>query len=174
MEVNGKNFKPLIAQEEIESKIKFLARRISEDYKDLDPVILGVLNGSYMFFAELTKSLSFETQIGFIRYQSYAGTSSTGQFQISLPLPKEIKGRHVIIVEDIIDSGATLKKIMEDAADLSPKSIELATMLIKPKVFRNKYPVKYIGFEIPDNFVIGYGLDYDGRGRNLPDIMVLD
>lgn len=173
MEVNGKQFKELIPGDEVLEKINFLAKSISEEYKGLDPLILGVLNGSYLFFAELTKALDFEAQIGFIRYQSYAGTSSTGEFKITLPLPEEIRGRHVIIVEDIIDTGATLKKIMEDAASLEPASVEIATMLIKPKVFRNKYPVKYIGFEIPDKFVIGYGLDYDGRGRNLGDIMVL-
>ncbi len=173
MLVGDKEFKVLIPGKEIVKGINALSKKISKDYKGLDPLLVCVLNGSYLFFAELTKGINFEVEVAFIRYQSYVGTSSTGEFKVSLPLPEDIQGRHIIIVEDIIDTGATLERIIADAKDHNPASIEIASMLMKPEVFQNKFPVKYKGFEIPNKFVIGYGLDYDSRGRNLSDIMVL-
>ncbi len=173
MTIKDKTFESLIPHDQLVERIKILASSISTDFEGKDPIVIGVLNGSYLFFSDLTKEISYEVEVAFIRYKSYDGLSSTGKFKISLPIPESAKNRHIIIVEDIVDTGKTLRKILEDVKDFNPKSVSICTMLLKPEVFKDAFEVKYVGFEIPNKFVIGYGLDYDERGRNLKEIMVL-
>ena len=173
MQIKDKTFEIFISNEKIVQRAAELAAQISQDYEGKDPLIVAVLNGSLYFFTELTLGLDKEIEIALVRYQSYQGTKSTGEFVVSLPFGKNVTGRDVILVEDIVDTGGTLAKLQQELQALEPKSVAVVTLLLKPTVFQNKFPVKYVGFEIPEKFVLGYGLDYDGRGRNLRDIYVL-
>ncbi len=171
--IKDKEFEIYLSKEKIADRINVLAEQIEEDYKDKDPLVIGVLNGSLYFLTDLSLQLNKEVEIALIRYQSYEGTTSTGGFKVTLPLDSRVTGRDVLLVEDIVDTGRTIEKIKSDLAELNPKSVEVVSLLLKPEVFGDKFPVKYVGFEIPEKFVLGFGLDYDGRGRNLRDIYVL-
>lgn len=171
--IKDKNFETYLSQEKISGRIKELARQIAKDYEGRDPLLVGVLNGSLYFLADLTLQLEKEVEIAFIRYQSYEGTSSTGDFKVTLPLDSLVADRDILLIEDIVDTGRTIEKIKSDLNELNPGSVEIVSLLLKPEVFGNRFPVKYVGFEIPEKFVVGFGLDYDGRGRNLRDIYVL-
>jgi len=168
--INKKKFQIYISEEKIKQRVKQLGEQISKDYDAKDPLIIGVLNGSLYFLADLTRDLSFEAELSLVRYQSYVGTESSGEFNVSLDFDQSAKGRDVILVEDIIDTGATLSNLIRDLKKIQPTSIEIVSLLYKPTVFKESFVAKYIGFEIPEKFVLGYGLDYDGRGRNLRDI----
>jgi hypoxanthine phosphoribosyltransferase len=171
--VQGKPFQILISQETIENRIKVLSEDFSHDYAGKNPLFIGVLNGSFMFAAELLKNCKIDAEITFIRVSSYVNTNSSGKVIDVLGLVENIENREVIIVEDIVDTGITISEIIRQFSDKKPKSIEIATLLFKPKALQKQVNVKYIGFEIEPKFVIGYGLDYDGQGRNLSDIYVL-
>ena len=173
MQVKDKTFEVLIPQDQILKRIAELSAAIAADYEGKDPLVIGVLNGSIYFFTELTLQLNREVEVALVRYQSYKGTQSTGDFVVSIPFAEDVKGRDVILVEDIVDTGNTLARLHQELAELSPKSVEVVTLLLKPEIYQNQFPVKYVGFEISPQFVLGYGLDYDGRGRNLRDIYVL-
>lgn len=173
MQIKDKNFEVLIPHEKILGRISELSAEISRDYKDKDPLMIGVLNGSLYFFTELTLQLDREVEVALVRYQSYQGTQSTGEVNVSLAFDDRVTGRDILLVEDIVDTGGTLSRLHEELKKWSPKSVEVITLLLKPEIFQNQSTVKYVGFEIAPEFVLGYGLDYDGRGRNLRDIYVL-
>ena len=173
MQIKDKTFEVYITHQQILQRITSLSDEISRDYMGKDPLVIGVLNGSFYFFAELTLQMNQEVEVAFVRYQSYEGTQSTGDFVVSLPFDEKVGGRDIILVEDIVDTGSTLVKLHEELKKFSPKSVEIVSLLLKPTIYRNQFPVKYVGFEIPAEFVLGFGLDYDGRGRNLRDIYVL-
>lgn len=170
MRVKDKEFKKFIKKKAIQKKVKKLASRINEDYKDKNPLFIGILNGAFMFASDLMKEVDIPSEISFIRVKSYDKTDSTGKMKKILGLEETIKGRHIIVIEDIVDTGFTIAEIMDEIKSGEPQTLEIVTVLFKPNALKKKLPLKYVGFEIPNEFVVGYGLDYDGYGRNLKDI----
>ena len=170
MIVHGKEFETFISYESIQDRTNEIADRINFDYADKKPLFLGILNGVFMFAADLLKGVNLPTEISFIKLSSYEDTSSTGNIKELIGLKEDIKDMDIIIVEDIIDTGETISHVVKKIKEMGPRSVEIATLLLKPEVFNKNIPVKYIGFKIPHKFVIGYGLDYNGQGRNLKDI----
>jgi hypoxanthine phosphoribosyltransferase len=165
----------LISGERLKKKVKELALQISEDYKDRNPILVGILKGSFVFLADLIRELKISHHIDFISVTSYgSGKQASGVVRLLKDLSTNIEGKDVIIVEDIIDSGLTLNYIRNNLLTRNPKSLEVATLLDKKKRRKVKIPLKYMGFSIPDCFVVGYGLDYDEQYRNLPYIMKLE
>ena len=170
MKFKDLEFKKLIPADRIEKKVISLARKINADYGDKTPVFLPVLNGSFMFASDLLKEITLSCRISFVKISSYSGTNSTGQLKSLIGHDESVFGLDVIIIEDIVDSGLTLQKIMEELKGLGAKSVEAVTLLRKQPAREKNLEVKYVGFELEHEFVLGYGLDYDGLGRNLRDI----
>jgi len=170
IKIHGKEFETYISHQSILSRTKELAARINEDYAGKTPLFVGVLNGVFMFAADLLKGIELPAEISFIKLSSYQGTTSTGNIQELIGLKEEIKDLDIIIIEDIIDTGETIAKVVKQLDSLGPRSIEIASLLLKPEIFNKNIPLKYVGFKIPHKFVVGYGLDYNGLGRNLKDI----
>jgi hypoxanthine phosphoribosyltransferase len=150
--------------------VKQVAGEINRDYAGKRPLILGVLNGCFMFVSDLMKNLEIECEISFVKFSSYQGSETTGTVNQVMGLNESIEGRDVIIVEDIVDTGLTMHKMLETLAERKPASLAIASLFLKPARLRVPVEVKYSAFEIPDRFIVGYGLDYDGLGRNLPDV----
>jgi hypoxanthine phosphoribosyltransferase len=170
MKVKDLEFKKFIPGERIEKKILSLANQINKDYHDKTPLFLPVLNGSFMFAADLIKDITIPCRVSFVKISSYAGTASTGQLKTLIGHEDSLFGLDILIVEDIVDSGLTLQKLMEDLRGRGAKSVEAISLLRKKDAREKDIKVKYVGFDIEDEFVLGYGLDYDGLGRNLRDI----
>lgn len=170
MQIQDKEFELYIRSSEIQQAISSIAESISDDYKGKEVIFVGVLNGAFMFAADLLKKINFECEVSFIKLASYEGTKSTGKVHELIGLVNDIKDKHVIILEDIVDTGLTLDKIYSLINHDDPSSLEVATLLYKPKAFNGKHPPKYVGIEIPNNFIVGYGLDYNELGRNTEDI----
>jgi hypoxanthine phosphoribosyltransferase len=174
MKIKDLEFEPLIGEQAIKQKINSLAELINLDYGEKTPVFLPILNGSFMFSADLLKLISIECRVSFVKIASYVGTTSSGQLKTLIGLEESLFNQDIIIVEDIIDTGLTLQKIVEELQGLGTKSVEVVSLLRKKAAREKGVPVKYIGFEIENEFVVGYGLDYDGLGRNLKDIYKTD
>ncbi|WP_317045815.1 hypoxanthine phosphoribosyltransferase [Brumimicrobium salinarum] len=170
MQIKDKSFELYISEKEIQDAIKEVAGKINSDYKNEEVVFVGVLNGSFMFASDLMKEVDLPCEISFVKVQSYKGVSSTGKVHELIGLTTDIKDKHVVIVEDIVDSGLTLSKIYSMIDHHAPKSVQVATLLYKPTAFKGKIPPKYFGLEIPNKFIVGYGLDYLEEGRNTRDI----
>jgi hypoxanthine phosphoribosyltransferase len=173
MQVKDKEFEPYIDSQRIQEAVAQLADRINQDYAGKTPLLLAVLNGSFMFAADLMRNIHVPSEITFIRLSSYNRTRSSGRVKELIGLEENIFGRHLIIVEDIVDTGLTMRHLIDELQELGPKSLEVATLLHKAEATREHIDLKYIGFVIPQKFVVGYGLDYDGQGRNLNDIYAL-
>lgn len=173
MKIDNKAFAPYIDKKEIDTAIKNLSHKINTEYNGKSITFLGILNGAFMFCADLLKQIDVECEISFIKVASYKGTSSTGSVHELIGLVDDLKGKHVIILEDIVDTGLTLNKVYSIIDHDHPSSLEVATLLYKPSKFKGNHPPKFVGIEIPDEFVIGYGLDYNGKGRNIPEIYKL-
>jgi hypoxanthine phosphoribosyltransferase len=168
------DIKPLITTEEIDAKLKELGALISADYKGENLLLVGVLRGAFMIMADLARNIDLPVEFDFMAVSSYgASTQTSGVVRILKDLDEEIEGRHVLIVEDIIDSGLTLNYLLKSLRVRKPASLEIATLLLKEGIQRVPLDVKYVGFSIGPEFVVGYGLDYAGAYRNLPDICVL-
>ena len=163
----------LISEEEIQKKVAEMGRKISEDFRDKDPLFVGVLKGCFIFMADLMRYVDIRCSMDFMAVSSYSGTTSTGAVKINKDLSEDIEGRHVIIVEDILDSGVTLSYLKQYLMVRKPASISIATLMDKPARRKADVYADYSCFEIPDAFVVGYGLDYNERYRNLPYIGVL-
>lgn len=162
---------PYITQEQLKSRIAELGRAISKDYEGQDLLVVGLLNGSFMFTADLVREISTPLEVDFVSLSSYGGgTTSSGQVKLELDLRKSIEGRHVLLVEDIVDTGNTIKFLKPFLMERAPASLKLVSLLHKPARAIHKIEIDYLGFEIEDHFVIGYGLDYDGKYRELPYI----
>mgnify|MGYP000431814887 CR=1 FL=1 len=146
---------------------------LMEHLKGKKPLLLGVLNGSFIFAADLMRMLTIESEVSFVKMASYEGTSSTGSVKKLLGLNEDIKGRTVVIVEDIVDSGLTMERMLEYLKEFNPAEIHICTLLLKPDNLKRKLDIEYVAMEIPNDFIVGYGLDYDGLGRNLRDIYVV-
>lgn len=171
--IKDKQFKPYITQQKIVERVKSLADQINIELKNEFPLFLAVLNGSFMFAADLLKEIQIPCEVTFIKLSSYQGLNSKGSITELIGLNENIEGRTVVIIEDIVDSGLTLEKINIVLENKGVKEVKTATILMKPEAYTKKYSVDYIGFKIPNDFVIGYGLDYEGLGRNLKEIHVL-
>ena len=176
IKLHDKTFKPFIANERIEKAIDDLAVKINADYKDTDeiPVLLCVLNGSIVFTAGLMKRLDFDFDLMSIKLSSYQGTSSTGAVRTEMGLTGDVRGKEVIIVEDIVDTGRTIESLVKILLDHGAAKVKVCTLLLKPAMYNKDIALDYVALEIPDDFIVGYGLDYDGLGRNYKDIYVLD
>jgi hypoxanthine phosphoribosyltransferase len=171
MKLKDLEFKKFITADRIEKKVTSLAHQINADYEDRTPIFLPVLNGSFMFASDLLKEITLQCRVSFVKISSYAGgTTSTGQLKTLIGHDESLFGLDIIIIEDIVDSGLTLEKLMEDLKGRGAKSVEAIALLRKQVAREKNVPVKYVGFELEDEFVLGYGLDYDGLGRNLQDI----
>ncbi|WP_114750656.1 hypoxanthine phosphoribosyltransferase [Pleomorphovibrio marinus] len=168
--IQDKKFTPFIDAEKIQQRVRGIADQISLDYQDKQPLLLCVLNGAFIFIGDLAKALRVPAEFAFIRLASYKGTKSTGKVSIKMELEQEIEGRHLIVVEDIVDTGKSMNMLLEELKKRHPESIALASLLAKPDATILPVHIDYLGFEIPNKFVVGYGLDIDGYGRNLPEI----
>lgn len=173
MIIKNKEFTKFISSDEITSKIKVLASQINQDYDQKNPLFIAILNGSFMFAADLMKEITIPCEISFVKVASYEDMESSGNVKQLIGLNENIFKKDVIIIEDIIDTGRTIGKILEEFQSLGANSTEVITLLQKPKSVASTAELKYIGFNIPEKFVVGYGLDYDGLGRNLKDIYQL-
>lgn len=171
--IHDKNFGPFLSEEEIQKSISVLAERIKNDYSGKQPVFIVVLNGAFLFAADLFKKFNGDAEVSFIRVSSYAGTSSTGQVKEILGFDEQLKGRDLLIVEDIVDTGITLEILIEKAKEIRPASVKTAALLFKPEACIKNVKPDYIGFEVANDFLVGYGLDYNGLGRNLNSIYKL-
>ena len=166
--------KLLLSESDIKKRVKELADQISVDFKDKTPIFVGILNGSYVFMADLLRELNIQVEVDFVKIRSYDGDSSTGTIKFRKDISADIDNRDVIIVEDIIDSGFTINFLVNRLREAGPKSVTVATALYKKEVAKLDFEVEYVGFEIPPEFVVGYGLDYNERYRNLKDVMVME
>jgi hypoxanthine phosphoribosyltransferase len=171
--IHNKVFVPFIPREQISQRVSALALQISADYAGKRPLLIGILNGSFIFAADLFRDLTIEAEISFIKLASYKGTSSTGHVVTAIGLEEHLNDRHIIIVEDIIDTGKTLSSFLPELLSRHPASVSIATFLTKPSALQYDVKAAYTAFEIENRFVVGYGLDFDGFGRNYPDLYIL-
>jgi hypoxanthine phosphoribosyltransferase len=172
--IKDKEFRISYPEAEIQQDIDVVASKINWDMREVKvPLFLCILNGSFMFAADLLKRIDFPCEVSFVKLTSYQGTSTTGVINQLIGLNENIEGRTVIIVEDIVDTGITLSKLYAELQSLKPQTIRIATLLFKPGAYKGSIKIDYIGKSIPNDFIVGYGLDYDGLGRNLPDIYTL-
>jgi hypoxanthine phosphoribosyltransferase len=170
MKIKELEFNEFISESKVLESVQTLAEKISRDYESLTPVFLPVLNGSFMFAADLIKRVTIPSRVSFVKVSSYQGTASSGQLKTLVGLDESLFNQNILIVEDIVDTGFTLEKLMAELKSLGVKSVEVVTLLRKAPAREKNVHVKYVGFDINDEFVLGYGLDYDGLGRNFKDI----
>lgn len=174
VKLKDKEFQVSLPAEKIQEVISEMAVKINDDYKDKEvPLFISILNGSFMFTADLFKHIDFNCEVTFLKLSSYEGTSTTGKVKQLIGVNEDIKGRDVIVLEDIVDTGITLEQIIEQLNMFEPASIKVASLLYKPQAYKKNRKIEYVGLEIPNDFIVGYGLDYDGLGRNLADIYTL-
>jgi hypoxanthine phosphoribosyltransferase len=173
-QVLDKTFVPYLDQQSIENTVKRIAKQISDDYRDKKPLFIAILNGSFMFASDLFKEISIPAEISFIKLASYKGTKSTGNVITAIGLETDVFGRDVIIVEDIVDTGKTLSSYLPQLLHQQPASLKICSLLHKKDATTHPLKIDYLGFEIPNLFVVGYGLDYNGFGRNLNQIMQIE
>lgn len=171
--LHNKEFIPFISEAKLKEAIETLAKQINKDYENRTPLFVGVLNGSFMFAADLMKAIDISCEISFVKMASYQGMQTSGRINELIGLNKSLKDRHIVIIEDIVDTGNTLEKLYSNIEAEKPASVETATLLFKPSAYKKNIPVKYVAIEIPNKFVVGYGLDYDGLGRNLKEIYIV-
>ena len=173
IQIHDKVFIPFISKDDIDKRIREIAAMINTDYAGKKPLVIGILNGSFIFAADLFRELTIDAEISFIKLASYKGTSSTGNVVTAIGMEESLNNRHVIIVEDIIDTGKTLSAFLPEIHMRLPASVKIATFLSKPEALKHDVKADYTAFEIENKFVVGYGLDYDGYGRNLPELYIL-
>lgn len=165
----------LLSKEEIRNKVRELGKQISKDYAGLCPILIGVLNGSFIFCADLFREISIDCEVDFIKISSYGeGTETSGVIKLKKDIDANLQGRHVIVVEDIVDSGYSINYLRERIERVRPKSLKFVSLLVKEVTARTEYKIDYVGFNIPNRFVVGYGLDFAQKFRNLPAIYVMD
>lgn len=173
IKLHDKYFEPFISKDKIQVSVKKIGEQINRDFENKCPIFIGILNGSFLFFSDLIKEIEHTCEVAFLRVSSYQGTQTTGEVKKVFGLDKSIQNRDIIIVEDIIDSGITLERIIHDLQKENPSSIKVASLLFKPNAYQKNIPIDYIGFEVGNEFLVGYGLDYDELGRHLQDIYII-
>ena len=173
VKINDKTFRTFIPEDQIAERVKAVAERINKDLADKNPLFLAVLNGSFIFAADLMRYITIPCEISFVKLASYQGTTSTGVIKEVIGLNEELAGRTVVILEDIVDTGFTIKRMIETLGTRGPESVHVCTLLLKPGKLQVPLNVEYVAMEIPNDFIVGYGLDYDQQGRNLRDIYTL-
>lgn len=175
MQIKDKHFRTYIPREQLAARIAEMGAEIAKDYPDSPPLFLCVLNGAFLFMADLARAVEIPAEFGFIRLSSYhGGMSSSGKVINYMGFDERVRGRHVIVVEDIVDTGLTMDFILKEIQQFEPASLKLAVLLLKREALKTDVHIDYLGFDIPNKFVVGYGLDYDEEGRNLADLLVLD
>lgn len=173
VQVHDRYFKPFIDEEAIQKEVTRVASEMNHDLAGKDPIFLGILNGAFMFASDLYKQLDFPCQITFLKLASYSGTQSTGSVKQLIGINRDLKDRVVVVLEDIVDTGVTLETIIRQLSGYQPLEIRVATFLHKPEATVKEVKLDYVGMEIPNNFILGYGLDYEGYGRNFREIYQL-
>jgi hypoxanthine phosphoribosyltransferase len=173
IQLKDKTFETYLNARQLQERITELGAQIASDFAGEEVVVLGVLNGSFIFMADLVRAIPMTITCDFLKISSYAGTESTGKVTSVFGISQSLAGKNVVIVEDIVDTGASMAYLKEYLATLGPKRVAIATLLFKREAFTFNYPLDYVGFEIPNKFVVGFGLDYDGEGRNYQDIYQL-
>ena len=173
VKIKDKTFRTSISETEIKARVKAIAQQISKDMEGKKPLFLGVLNGSFIFAADLMREMTIPCEISFVKLASYQGTTSTGKVKEVLGINEDLSGRTVIIVEDIVESGQTMKRMIESLGTRNPSSVHICTLFFKPDKLQEELAIDYVAFRIPDDFIVGYGLDYDQQGRNLRDIYTI-
>ena len=173
VKIKDKRFKVSIPEAEIKARVKELAQQISKDMEGKNPLFLGVLNGAYIFAADLMREMTIPCEISFVKLASYQGTTSTGTIQEVIGINEDLTGRTVVIVEDIVESGLTIKRMMEQIGTRNPASVQVCTLFFKPEKLKEDLTLDYVAFSIPNDFIVGYGLDYDQQGRQLRDVYSL-
>lgn len=174
IKVHDRHFELYMPESEIQQCVKRVAAEISRDLTDKDPLFCPTLTGSFMFMSDLAASLDFDAEVCFVKYTSYQGMNSTGVVRSQLPFTEKCRGRNVVIVEDIIDSGTTIEFMIDELKKFNPAGIYIATFLFKPGNFKKNFKIDYIGRSIPDDFILGYGMDYNEKGRFYKDIYVVN
>ena len=174
IKLHDKVFKPYLKEEEILRAIEKMAVEIAKDYKDEVPLFVGVLNGAFMFVSDFLKAYQHPCEVSFVRLSSYQGLTSTGIVETLLDVPEELEGKSVIILEDVVDTGRTLKHLVHLFSNTNVKEFKIAALFYKSEVYNGEYPIDYIGLDIPDHFIVGYGLDYNELGRNLREVYQLN
>lgn len=173
VKVKDKTFRTFIPEAEIQQRVKAVADKLNEDLKDKNPLFLAVLNGSFVFAADLMRMITIPCEISFVKLASYQGAVSSGKIKEVIGINEDLKGRTVVIVEDIIDTGFTMKRMLEQLGTRDPESLHICTLLVKPGKLQVPLNIEYAAMEIPNDFIVGYGLDYDQQGRNLRDIYTI-
>ena len=173
VKIKDKSFRVSIPEAEIKQHVKALAEQMSKDLEGKNPIFLGVLNGSFIFAADLMREMTVPCEISFVKLASYQGTTSTGKVQEVLGINENLSGRTVVIVEDIVESGQTMKQMIESLGTRNPESVRICTLFFKPEKLKEELNLDYVAFSIPDDFIVGYGLDYDGLGRELKDVYTI-
>ena len=173
VKIKDKTFKTSISQEEIQQRIKEVAARINKDMEGKNPLFLGVLNGAFMFAADLMREITIPCEISFVKLASYQGTTSTGKVKEIFGINEDLTDRNVIIIEDIVDTGRTMKQMMESLGTRRLASVHVCSLFVKPDKLQEPIDIDYACFSIPNDFIVGYGLDYDQMGRNLKEIYTL-
>ena len=171
--IKDKTFRTSIPESEILKRVKAVAERINHDMADKNPLFLAVLNGSFVVAADLVREITIPSQISFVKLASYEGTTSTGKITEVIGINEDLAGRTVVIVEDIVDTGLTMKRMIETLGTRNPASVHICTLLVKPEKLKVDLDIEYAAFEIPNEFIVGYGLDYDQEGRGLRDIYTI-
>ena len=170
VKIKDKTFRVSIPEAEIRKRISVVADRLNKDMADKKPLFLAVLNGSFVFAADLMRMITIPCEISFVKLASYQGTTSTGKVTEVIGINEDLTGRHIVIVEDIVDTGLTMKRMVETLGTRNPASVHICTLLVKPEKLQVDLNIEYAAMEIPNDFIVGYGLDYDQEGRNLKDI----
>ena len=173
IKIKDKEFVPMISEAEIKERVKAVAQQISKDMEGKNPLLLAVLNGSFVFAADLMREITIPCEISFVKLASYQGTTSTGKVKEVIGINEDLSGRTIIIVEDIVESGLTMKRMIESIGTRNPESVNICTLLLKPDRLKTDLDIEYVAFSIPTDFILGYGLDYDQQARGLKDIYVL-
>ncbi|WP_245895634.1 hypoxanthine phosphoribosyltransferase [Flavobacterium album] len=173
IQLHDKHFVPFITAEDIDAVVMRMAKQAESDLKDETPVFIGVLNGAFMVVSDFVKHYDGPCEVSFVKLASYEGTESTGEIKQLIGLSQSLEGRSVVIIEDIVDTGNTIVELKKMFESQNVKQLKIATLFFKPEAYTKDIALDYIGFEIPNKFIVGYGLDYDGLGRNLPEIYQL-
>lgn len=174
IQVHDKRFKTYLPAAEIAREVARLAQELGRDFRGKDPLFIPILNGAFMFASDLLRALDFDVEIAFVKYASYEGTNTTGVVKELIGFPESVRGRHVVLVEDVVDTGISMAHTLERVQAMQPASVSVCTFFFKPDKFVKHFKIDYIGRTIPNDFILGYGLDYNGLGRTYADVYVLD